>query len=109
MASGIVPAAHEGVTRASHMASTRRKERMKNLLLWIYCFVVIWFTLNLAEGTIELLGLPTLAVCVGIRVFGGREALGYEPRHLIDRKPQGIREVSRRDLERGKASRRRLL
>ena len=49
---------------------------MKNLLLWIYCFVVIWFTLNLAEGTIELLGLPTLAVCVGIRVFGGREALG---------------------------------
>ena len=40
------------------------------ILLWIYCFVTWWFVLNLAEGMIELLGLSTLAVCVGLRLFG---------------------------------------
>ena len=39
---------------------------MRGLLLWAYWFAVLWFMLNLAEGTIELLGPPELAILLAI-------------------------------------------
>ena len=80
----------------------------RTLWLWIYWLVVVWFEVNIAEGSIGLLGGSTLAFCVGIKLFWSPEAIGYEPRNLIDRKPQGVRKIPRRDLERGDTSRRRL-